>query len=84
MERNLKVKRIKFLASRRSSSEMEILLGRFLESLDLESLEDKELDRILSLLSLLDTELKDYVYGLRDVPKDFEDLVLKIMNLNQP
>jgi|GEM_PF-897082 Protein of unknown function (DUF339). len=84
MERNLKVKRIKFLASRRSSSEMEILLGRFLESLDLESLEDKELDRILSLLSLLDTELKDYVYGLRDVPKDFEDLVLKLRNLNQP
>jgi len=82
MERSLKIKRIRFLASRRSSSEMEVLLEKFLEKVDLESLEDKELDRILSLFSLLDTELRDYIYGFREAPEEFKDLILKLREVS--
>ncbi len=60
---------------------MEILLGKLIENIDLDSLEDGELDRIISFLLLLDTDIKDYVYGLKEVPKEFEDIVLKISSM---
>jgi hypothetical protein len=61
---------------------MEVLLGKFLERVDLESLEDEELDRMLSLLSLLDTELRDYVYGFREAPEEFKDIILKLRGVS--
>jgi succinate dehydrogenase flavin-adding protein (antitoxin of CptAB toxin-antitoxin module) len=61
---------------------MEILLGKFLERVDLERLEDKELDKLLSLLSLLDTELRDYIYGFREAPEEFKDLILRLRGVS--
>jgi succinate dehydrogenase flavin-adding protein (antitoxin of CptAB toxin-antitoxin module) len=61
---------------------MEVLLGKFLERVDLERLEDKELERMLSLLSLLDTELRDYIYGFREVPEEFKDLILTLREIS--
>ena len=48
----------------------------------MESLEDKELDRMLSLLSLLDTELRDYIYGFKEAPEEFKDLILNLREIS--
>jgi hypothetical protein len=36
----------------------------------------------LSLLSLLDTELRDYIYGFKEEPEEFKDLILKLREIS--
>ncbi|MEO0138822.1 MAG: succinate dehydrogenase assembly factor 2 [candidate division WOR-3 bacterium] len=78
MERRLKIKRIMFLAGRRASNEMEVLLSKVLNNLDLENLDDEGLDRVLNLVSMNDMELRDILYGFKEPPEGLKDLVDKI------
>jgi len=61
---------------------MEILLGRFLEGLELENLNEEELDKILAFFSLLDKDIEEYVYGFREAPEEFKNIVLRLRGLS--
>ncbi len=74
MERKLKIKRIKFLASRRASSEIEVFLKDILENINLEKLPEKEIDGFLDFLNLNDVEIKEMIYGKKDVPPELKFL----------
>ena len=68
-ERELKVRRIKYLVFHRASSQMEEFLREALRKVDLESLTLEELDALLEVVSLYDRELEGYVYGTEEPPE---------------
>jgi len=70
MDRELKVKRIKYLVFHRASSQMEELLREAVERIDLGSLTPEEIDAVLRVVSLYDRELERYVYGKEEPPED--------------
>ncbi len=68
MNRELKIRRIRYLVFHRASSQMEELLRGALERVNLEELTPEELDAVLEVVSLYDRELEGYVYGAEEPP----------------
>ncbi len=82
MDRRLKIKRIKYLCSRRASQEMEIVLQRFINKINLENLTDEEIDELIKVLSMDDITLRDVLYGLKDVPSENKKIIGIIEEFN--
>lgn len=81
MDRRLKIKKIRYMCSRRASQEMEIILQRFINSINLEDLTDEEIDELMKVLSLDDMTLRDVLYGLKDVPAESKKVLTKYLTL---
>jgi len=56
---------------------MEIILQRFINSINLEDLTDGQIDELMKVLSLDDMTLRDILYGLKDVPPEIKEVLTR-------
>lgn len=68
---SLRKKRILFRAWHRGTREMDLLLGRFVDSVLVE-MNDEKLDELEGLMDAPDTELFAWISGKKDVPENFD------------
>jgi len=61
-EKEIKLRRIKYLVFHRASSEMEEILQKALSGVDLYSLSSEDLDAVLEVVSLYDRDLEEILF----------------------
>jgi antitoxin CptB len=69
-------KRLRFRAWHRGTREMDLVLGRFVDS-ELARLPDDEIDELEALMEVPDPELYLWIAGTADVPANYDTAVFR-------
>ena len=78
MDRNIRIKRIRIISTRRGSKELDLIFGRFIDS-DLSKIDDVLLSQFEGFLELNDSDLYDYFFSERIPPEKFKPIFSKIL-----
>ena len=70
-DRNIRLRKLKFRSWHRGIKEMDLILGRFADSI-LDSLSDDELDTYEALIAAEDTELYNWLTGRENMPSRYD------------
>ncbi len=82
LDRDVRLRRLKFRSWHRGIKEMDLILGHFADS-TLESLTDSELDQYEELIAVEDTTLYNWVTGRENVaPEHDTGLLARIRTFN--
>jgi antitoxin CptB len=78
VDREHRIKRLRFRAWHRGTREMDLLMGRFADA-SLETMSEAQLERFEALMERPDPEVYGWLVGRTEVPSELRDDVIELI-----